>query len=81
MAPMTQPNLLRDVPQAVWIAIAVLALAGSIGLHALFPRYQFAVIGSDGKAMIIYDRWAGRFQRAVYDEHGEPTLTRVLTPF
>jgi hypothetical protein len=78
---MAQANLLRDVPAPVWTAIALLALAGAICLHAVLPRYQFEVIGADGKAMIIHDRWTGRFQRAMYDERGEPTLTRVLTPF
>jgi hypothetical protein len=39
------------------------------------------MIGDDGRAMMIYDRWSGQFQRANYDERGEPSLTRVLTPF
>jgi hypothetical protein len=35
----------------------------------------------EGRSMIIYDRWGGRFQRASYDAEGQPTLTRLLYPF
>ena len=75
-----RPNILRDVSPAVWIAAAVLLMAGAIFVHAIFPRYTYQVIDS-GRVLVIYDRWAGKFQRANYDEKGEPSLTRVLTPF
>ena len=73
-------NLLTDVHPAIWLSIASMLIAAALFMQAVFPRYQFYVL-EDGQAMIIYDRWAGRFQRTNYDANGEPTLTRVLTPF
>ena len=78
--PEHRPNALRDLPTAAWIAAAVVIVALAVILHALLPRYDFRVVDG-GKAMIIYDRWSGQFQRAIYDAQGEPTLTRVLRPF
>lgn len=75
-----RPNLLRDVSPAVWVAAAVLLVALAVFVHAVFPRYQFEVI-DQGRAIVIYDRWSGQFQRANYDAQGEPTLTRMLRPF
>jgi hypothetical protein len=73
-------NVLRDVPPAVWVAAALLLVAFSVLVHAVFPRYQFEAI-DQGRAIVIYDRWTGQFQRANYDAQGEPTLTRMLRPF
>jgi hypothetical protein len=70
-----------DVPGAVWVAAALVALALAVVLHAVFPRYDYQVIGDDGRAVLVYDRWSGRFQRANYDASAEPSLSRVLTPF
>jgi hypothetical protein len=69
-----------NIPAGAWIAIAALLLAGALIFHAAFPRYEVHVIG-DGHAMVIYDRWGGRFQRANYDDRGQGTLTNVLSPF
>jgi hypothetical protein len=80
-APRDDFRFTRDAPPAIWLAIAALLIAGAMVLQALFPRYEFRVIGDDGRAMMIYDRWTNRFQRAVYDEKGEPTLTGVISPF
>jgi hypothetical protein len=71
----------RDAPPAIWLALAALLIAAAIALQALFPRYEFAIIGEDGRAMMIYDRWTNQFQRAIYDEKGEPRLTGVVRPF
>jgi hypothetical protein len=79
--PSAEPLTLREFPSAVWLTIGALLLAGAIIVQAIFPRYEFQMIGDDGRAMMIYDRWSGQFQRANYDERGEPSLTRVLTPF
>jgi hypothetical protein len=72
---------LRDLPAGVWAVLASLVLALAIVLHAIFPRYDYRVIGEEGHALMIYDRWSGRFQRANYDPAGEPRLTPVVTPF
>jgi len=73
-------NLWHEIPAGTWIAIGAMLLAGALFFHAAFPRYEVHVLG-DGHAMVIYDRWSGRFQRANYDDRGEPTLTKVLSPF
>lgn len=71
-------NLLRDVPVAVWLAIAAIMVAVAIGLHGGMPRYEFS---SDAQSVVVYDRWTGRFQRTTYDAQGTPTLTQVVRPF
>jgi hypothetical protein len=63
------------------MSAAIVLVALAITLHALFPRYDYRVVGEDGRALMIYDRWSGRFQRANYDAAGEPSLTKVVTPF
>ncbi len=73
-----RPNVLRDVPAAVWLAVAGLLLAIAIGLHGIMPRYEFS---SEGSSVIVYDRWTGRFQRTTYDAQGEPTASQVVRPF
>jgi hypothetical protein len=73
-----RPNLLRDVPTVVWIAVAAILIALAIGLHGIMPRYEFS---SNGSSVVVYDRWTGRFQRATYNEQGEPTLSQVVRPF
>ena len=64
----------------IWIVMAAFALSAAVVLQVALPRYEFQII-DNGRAMMIHDRWAGRFQRANYDANGEPSLTRVLTPF
>jgi hypothetical protein len=70
----------RDIPTPVWVAVAMLLLAIAVVLHGILPRYEFRVV-ENGRAIIVYDRWSGRFQRANYDENGNPTLTSVVQPF
>ena len=73
-------NVMRELPSGLWVAIAATVVALAIVLNAIFPRYNYQLF-ENGRAMVIYDRWTGKFQRANYDEKGDPTLTRVLTPF
>ena len=73
-------NVMRELPSGLWVAIAATVVALAIVLHAIFPRYNYQLF-ENGRAMVIYDRWTGKFQRANYDEKGAPTLTAVLTPF
>jgi hypothetical protein len=47
---------------------------------AVFPRYDYRLI-EDGKAIVIYDKWSNRFQRANYDGNGNAELKGVVTPF
>ena len=32
-------------------------------------------------SIVVYDRWTGRMQRAVYDDKGELNVMGVYTPF
>lgn len=73
----TAPTFDRFVVAAVLAALGVLALF----VHALFPRYEFRPVNADGTAIVIYDRWSGRFQRAVYDSDGRVKPMDVFTPF
>ena len=37
----------------------------------MFPRYEWRAFESSGSiSLVVYDRWAGRFQRANYDDKG-----------
>ena len=74
-------SLTRDLPIPVLVFVSALLLAGALIVQSVFPRYEFRIIGEDGRAMVIYDRWGGQFQRANYDAQGEPSLTRVINPF
>ncbi len=71
-------NPLRDVPVMVWVALAAIVMAVAVVLHGSMPRYGFS---ADGQAIVVYDRWTGRFQRTIYDAQGTPTLTQVVKPF
>ena len=50
-------------------------------LHAIFPRYEWRTFGDNGSVIVVYDRWANYFQRAVYDEHGKVTPMDPFKPF
>jgi len=67
----------RFVVAAVIAALAVVALF----IHAVFPRYEWRAVNADGTAIVVYDRWSGRFQRAVYDATGRVKPMDVYTPF
>lgn len=71
------PTFDRFVIGAVLAALAVAALF----VHAVFPRYEFRSVNPDGTAIVVYDRWSGKFQRAVYDETGHVKPMDVYTPF
>jgi len=76
-----RPNAIYDVPLGIWIFLSALVLACAVAASAFFPRYDYRLIGDDGHAIVIYDRWTGQFQRANYSPEGEPTLKGVLKPF
>jgi hypothetical protein len=75
------PNRVYDLPLGIWIFLSAVVLAAAMAAGALFPRYDYRLIGEDGHAMMIYDRWTGQFQRAEYSATGEPALKGVLRPF
>ena len=64
-----------------WAAIAAAFLfALGVFVHAALPRYEYQT-SADGSSVVIHDRWAGKFQRAVYDKDGRIQLQPVITPF
>lgn len=69
------------VGTGVWMISAAAILAAGLVLHALFPRYEFAAHGMSGEAVVVFDRWTGRFQRATYGPDGEPRASSVVRPF
>lgn len=72
-----KPTFDQFVIGAVIAALAVLGLFA----HAFFPRYEWRSVNPDGTALVVYDRWSGRFQRAVYDESGRVKPMDVYAPF
>jgi len=72
-----RPTFDRFIIGAAIAALAVLALFA----HTFFPRYEFRSVNPGGTAIVVYDRWSGRFQRAVYDESGRVKPMDVYTPF
>jgi hypothetical protein len=64
------------------VTLAAAALVG-LGLlvHALFPRYEWRVIGDDGAIIVVYDRWSNYLQRAVYDDQGHVKPNEPFKPF
>jgi hypothetical protein len=65
----------------VWMVSAAAILAAGIVLHAFFPRYELTPHGSSGDAVVVFDRWTGQFQRAIYGPDGEPRASSVVRPF
>ena len=63
----------------IYVVAALLALA--LILHAVFPRYEWQVVGNRGNVIVIYDRWSGQYQRAEYQQNGEVLANNVFVPF
>ena len=66
------------------VLVVGLLIVIAIGLlsHAFFPRYDYRTVQNDKSvSIIIYDRWSGRFQRAVYEDNGGLNVMGVYTPF
>lgn len=62
------------------------ALLGVIALgifaHSFLPRYEWREVRETSAiSIIVYDRWTGRMQRAVYDDKGGLNVMGVYTPF
>jgi len=78
--PQSQPDPVLDALQrSVVLLIVAVLIAVAVFIHALLPRYDWKPVTSDGRSMIIYDKWAGRFQRATFLETGRIQLSDVYT--
>lgn len=71
---------LRDFPSGAYFVVAAIIVTAGLIFTAILPRYDYRII-DDGKAIVIYDRWSNRFQRANYDGNGDAQLKGVVTPF
>jgi len=65
---------------AWWWALLGVIVFG-IAAHAFFPRYEWRASDPPDSALVVFDRWSGRFQRAVYDANGKVKAMDVFTPF
>ena len=74
-------SVLPDLPAALWIFLGAVLTAAAILVHGIFPRYEWRMADTNGNAIIVYDRWAGRFQRAVWQEDGTIKGMALWTPF
>ena len=62
------------------------ALLGVVALgifaHRFLPRYEWREVRETSAiSIIVYDRWTGRMQRAVYDDKGGLNVMGVYNPF
>ena len=63
-----------------WALLAVMIAA--IFSHAYLPRYEWREVHeTNSLSIIVYDKWTGRIQRAVYDDKGGLNVMGVYTPF
>jgi hypothetical protein len=61
-------------------ALGVLVLV--VFAYLLLPRYEWRTVSDvSSVSIIVYDRWTGRLQRAVYENNGDLRLMGVYTPF
>ena len=66
----------------LWKYLLVTVIGVALLAHVFFPRYEWRVVDNPGAVtVVIYDRWTGRFQRAVYDDKGGLNVMGVYTPF
>lgn len=79
-APPVTPPLTAGDARLVFGAVAFAVAIAAFVWFTMFPRFEIFVV-NEGKSILIHDRWGGRIQRADYDEQGDPTLKRMLTPF
>ena len=63
-----------------WALLGVIVAA--IFANAYLPRYEWRTVEQTGSvSVIVYDKWTGRLQRAVYDDKGGLNVMRVYSPF
>ena len=77
----TDVSILPDLPAALWMFLGAVLIAAGILVHAAFPRYEWRVVDANGHAIVVYDRWAGKFQRAVWQDDSTVKAMSLWTPF
>jgi len=67
--------------EAWWWTLLVVILCALLA-HAFLPRYEWREVREQsGISILVYDKWSGRMQRAVYDDKGGLNVMGVYTPF
>ena len=70
------------VQNEIWKYALIVVIVGAALVHALFPRYDWRPVeGSGSLSIVVFDRWTGHFQRAVYDDKEGLNVMGVFTPF
>jgi hypothetical protein len=70
------------IQKDVLVIASLIVVAIGLLAHAFFPRYDYRTVQNDKSiSIIVYDRWAGRFQRAVYGDNGDLKVMGVYSPF
>jgi hypothetical protein len=68
----------QDVRWFSMLGVALLAVL----LYALLPRYEVHTTGDERSvSIVVYDKWTGRLQRAVYDNNGSLNVMGPYMPF
>ena len=66
----------------LWKYALIVVIALGVLARVFFPRYEWRSLGDTGSvSVVVFDRWTGRSQRAVYDEKGSLNVMGVFTPF
>jgi len=72
---------LRGATNSIGLYVVGALLALALIVHAVFPRYEWQVVGNRGTVIVVYDRWSGQYQRAEYTNDGEVMANNVFRPF
>ena len=68
----------QDVRWFSMLGVVLLAVL----LYALLPRYEWKTVGDERSiSIVVYDKWTGRMQRAVYDDSGSLNVMGPYMPF
>jgi|GEM_PF-7054698 hypothetical protein len=63
-----------------WAFLGVLVAA--IFAYRLLPRYDWKEVRDPNSvSVLVYDKWTGRMQRAIYDDKGQLSVLNVYVPF
>ena len=67
--------------QILLIGLLIVIAVGLLA-HAFFPRFEWRTVQNDHSiSVVVYDRWTGQFQRAVYDDSGSLNVMGPFKPF
>jgi hypothetical protein len=70
------------IQKDVLVVASLIVIAGGLLAPAFFPRYDYRTVQNDKSiSIIVYDRWAGRFQRAVFGDNGDLNVMGAYSPF